>query len=110
MIKVIISYKAKKVVKIEISGHAAYAASGHDIVCAGVSSLVFSTLIYLEKHKLVQMKTLERANHIQAVFDTETEISKHLLQALIEGIQLIQHEYPQRIKIMENGGDTYVKI
>ena len=35
-------------VKIEMEGHALYAEHGEDIICAGVSTAVYSTILTLE--------------------------------------------------------------
>lgn len=96
MIKVNITGKNDK---IEIRGHALYDDYGKDIVCAGVSSVIITSvnailtfnknyLIYSNKEDLFTIEVLEHNN-----------IVDNLLLNMINMLEEIEKNYPKNIKI-----------
>lgn len=57
MVKANFYYQKDKIVKVEVSGHANFDQVGKDIVCAGVSAIIFGTLNALDN--LVSQKEIK---------------------------------------------------
>ncbi len=93
MIKVIISNK-----KIEISGHAGYEDLGKDIVCASVSSIVYTTInaIFNFSEDLIKVSDKEVVT-INIINKTkELDI---LINNMITLLKALEIKYPKNIKI-----------
>ena len=84
---------------IEIRGHALYDDYGKDIVCAGVSSVVITSvnailtfnknyLIYSNKEDLFTIKVLEH-----------NDIVDNILLNMVNMLEEIENNYPKNIKI-----------
>ena len=85
--------------KIESRGHALYDDYGKDIVCAGVSSVVITSvnailtfnknyLIYSNKEDLFTIKVLEH-----------NDIVDNILLNMVNMLEEIENNYPKNIKI-----------
>lgn len=77
-------------------GHAGYASSGEDIVCAGVSALVLNTVNAIEAFTQEQFeaKTDRDSGLIDITFRSPTgHDGKLLLDAMVLGLQDIQDKY-----------------
>lgn len=99
MIRVTVKYQANTITYLEVEGHANFAESGNDIVCAGVSSLLLSNLMYAEKYQLGTFVTNQEDGHvIVEVIKSEITLN-HLLEAIVEGIRLMKEQYPKYIKM-----------
>jgi len=96
---------------IEVSGHAGFAESGKDIVCAGVSSIVFSYLksvrilvgnepICIEDSKKGYLKIIvdEKSSH-------RLKKIKLLYKSMLIGLKEIEKKYPDYVRIY-NGGNN----
>lgn len=96
---------------IEVSGHAGYADPGKDIVCAGVSSLVFCYLKSIRvlcgiepeleensKTGYVKITTYEKATN-------KLKKNKLLYKSLLLGLKEIEKKYPDYVRI--NKGVTH---
>lgn len=82
---------------IEVSGHARYAPYGADIVCAGVSSIVFM-LSFLGK-----IKEIEKGRTVVCLNNDET--GRVALKAFKKTIEIISEKYPNTIcSQMQKGG------
>ena len=85
--------------KIELKGHALFDDYGKDIVCAGVSSVVTTTInailtfnkdyIYYSNEN--DLFTIEVKNH--------NEIVDNLINNMIDMLENIEEDYPNNIKI-----------
>lgn len=85
------------------SGHAGYAESGQDIVCAAVSALVINTMNSIEKFTSDTFEYQEDESKGQIDFRIVSGLSKEsglLLNSLFLGLQGIQEDY----------GRQYIKI
>ena len=52
MILITYQYHNDKIINVKVSGHAYFANYGNDIVCAGISAILFGTLNALDKQLL----------------------------------------------------------
>lgn len=88
------------VCRLELQGHADYAASGEDIVCAGVSSIIFSLLGWLENHP-EEMENADTDVSSGAVFIycdcSEKALTAFELVAI--GLEQIALRYPDHVAI-----------
>ncbi len=85
---------------ISIKGHANADIKGKDIVCAGVSSLVCTTINSLEgfNKKEITYKNDELEINIKHKVNNE---DKTRIDMLILGLRLISKKYPKHIKLKE---------
>ncbi len=85
--------------KIEILGHAMYDDFGKDIVCAGVSSIVITTInaILSFDNEYITYKSLKDKFVIEV--KEHNEIVDNLLVNMVCMLQDIENDYPKNIKI-----------
>ena len=85
--------------KIEILGHAMYDDFGKDIVCAGVSSIVITTInaILSFNNEYITYKS-DKDKFVIEVKE-HNEIVDNLLVNMICMLQDIENDYPKNIKI-----------
>jgi len=97
MIKVTIYKNHEKVyIGFDCIGHAGYANSGQDIICAGVSVLVINTINSIENltKNLAIADSVEKTGMIQFRFQNTCDNSgKLLIDAMILGLEGIQQNY-----------------
>ena len=83
----------------ELSGHAGYADSGQDIVCAGVSALSIAAANGLEHFLPVAPKVQEAEGHLTCelvgLSEQDLEKAQWILQTMMLGIEQIQTTYGQ---------------
>ena len=105
MIKVSI-YKNEKnqLIGFQCSGHAGYAQSGSDIICAAVSALVITTMNSIDTFTsdTFDYKEDEEKGFVDfKIISTLSERSELLLGSLILGLQGIEQQYGKKfIKIV----------
>lgn len=82
-----------------IEGHANYAPSGYDIVCAAVSTLVATTLTsaygIIEENEVNQEKGIVDVTY-QSPLEREDKV---LLIAFKKGLQIIHEQYPRSLEV-----------
>ncbi len=86
-----------------VLGHAGYADSGYDIICASVSVLTINTVNSIEKFTQddITANVDENSGLLSMTFgDTVSSESKLLVDAMILGLE----------DIVESYGNTYIKI
>lgn len=91
----------KSAYKIRASGHAGYGKIGHDIVCAGVSSLVYalSTGLIDVLHKN-EVDTENVSIEYSATWKPEDDIwVRKLINAVENGLHWIADQYPDNLKM-----------
>lgn len=101
MIKIIYKKKEAQIYYLDISGHANFGVSGKDIVCAGVSSLVYAGLNSLNNIKDFKINIKEDG---RCTIECLKDISSHdtiVLEVLLNGFKNIQESYPSNLKIIE---------
>lgn len=82
-----------------VSGHAEYADNGYDIVCAGVSVLVFTCINSLEKLLGFKMNTGvdEESGLISCIFEEDlSEKAALLVDSMLIGLRDIEKDYGNR--------------
>ena len=84
---------------ITIQGHSGYAASGSDIVCAGVSAL-FQTMIKATLD-LTDDKIIYNVNpgFSDVVYNTLSEKAKILKESFLIGISMMAQAYPDYVRL-----------
>lgn len=100
MINVNIKKENNIITELKISGHAKYDEYGKDIVCAGVSSTLVTSVnacltfdkesIYYEEKNNFYLKNIKK-----------DEITNKLLENLINMLKSIESDYKENIKIKE---------
>jgi hypothetical protein len=106
MITITIFQDQERVTGFRCVGHAGYAASGRDIICAGVSALVINTVNSIEAltDAQYQLDTDETSGLIdftlqgQADHDHDTAL---LLKSMILGLQGIQTDYGDEYLVLD---------
>lgn len=96
MIKVI---KNKNI--ITISGHANSAEYGKDIVCASVSSIIYTTINALKRINPTSIEVEDNRDMIINIL-SEDEISKILIDNMFELLKSIESDYPKNLNVKES--------
>lgn len=81
---------------LEVKGHAGFAESGQDLICAGVSSIVTGGFNAFNKDD-IEIVTLE-SGYAKVILKEQSESLK-VLDVIIIQLQTIQESYPKYIKI-----------
>lgn len=85
--------------KIELIGHALFDDYGKDIVCAGVSSVVTTTInaILTFDENYVSYQNLKDKFEINII--SHNEIVDNLINNMLDMLKNIEEDYPNNIKI-----------
>lgn len=101
MVTVKVCTKADNITSIEVSGHAASAEAGEDLVCAGVSSISVGALNALDElctnKCLLEMKEA----HIYIEVKTDDETVQTILHTLYIQLKTMNMSYKEYIEIMK---------
>ncbi len=87
---------------IEASGHAGFARKGKDIVCAAISSLMFTTMNSMESilNKVVISEGTDISGNLEfTVKDYRDRDVQLLFESLSLGLNDIQEQYPKNLKL-----------
>lgn len=101
MIIIEITSKNNEIVSIEMNGHSGYAESGKDIVCAGVSSLVYAALNSfdsIEEDRIIVNDGMLKLNL------RGKKVSDHdriVLEVMLNGFSMIAAQYKKNVKIIK---------
>lgn len=92
---------------LDVSGHANYAEHGKDIVCAGISALVFALASYLD---MFGLEELRQEQHGKITLRTSLYRGSNIfhmqlgaIKCAYEGIRLIAHDYPEFVELKTIG-------
>ncbi len=88
----------KKVYKI--SGHACYDLPGKDIVCASVSSVVYTTINAIMNIKEDAIEYIDDTDIIIKII-THTKVVDKLLKNMLDILIDLSEQYPENIKIVK---------
>ena len=99
MVKVIITNKNNEIDKIEVQGHAMYDDYGKDIVCAGISSTVVTTVNAILTFNKDYISYESKENNFLIKVNYHIEIVNNLLNNMINMLHDIENDYPNNIKI-----------
>ena len=101
MIKVKIIKESNLISKIEIKGHSLYAAHGHDIVCAGVSTMVVTTVNAIIRYQEMSISYDQDEGYVLLVVNDHDRVIDLLLENLVSLLKELEVQYPKNIKINE---------
>ena len=95
-----------EIIKFSLEGHAGYAKSGNDIVCAAVSAITNMIIIGFEKLNI--MPNYEKNNDGYLSFELSENLSEeqndkiqYLLECMTEEFMDIQKNYVKYVKVNE---------
>lgn len=101
MIQIVVKNNNNKVTEVNIKGHAMYDDFGKDIVCAGVSSILTTTVdaILLFDENAI---TVDKGKDFVLSIKKFDKITTTLVQNMISLFQELEETYPENIKIKED--------
>ncbi len=90
--------------EISVKGHAGFKNSGSDIVCASVSSIIYtsingilnidkSAIKYIDNEKLLKIEILRKSTVVDILLDN-----------MVGLLEEIENQYPENVKIIKKGG------
>ena len=83
-----------------VTGHSRTAEHGYDIVCAGVSSLVQTTLLGLIKQLKHPVEYNVDSGDVRVVLtDSPNDLTEAVLRTMLLGLTEIERLYPKAVKI-----------
>ena len=94
----------REVERFSCTGHAGYAASGEDIVCASISVLVINTINSIETFTSTAFicEAEEESGDIDFRFTEEISSDASLLiESMILGLKEIQNDYGKKFLILD---------
>ncbi len=83
---------------VTIKGHAGFAEHGSDIVCASVSSIIYTTVNAMFSFDKSSVAFEDNKNMIITILK-ETDINNKLLNNMIDLLKELEIKYPKNIKI-----------
>ena len=86
--------------EIKISGHANYAVSGSDIVCAGVTALAQTLIKSIEDLTDDKIEYERSPGRVDIKYGNLSEKSRALVDSFFIGICMIADEFPEYVRIM----------
>ena len=105
MTDITFTFQEKSLIGIEAKGHSGYSEKGSDIVCASISTLMY-TLIYgltgIEEIPSVMAEINDKENLIRASWLKKfTSKTKILTRAIEKSFRQLALKYPDYVKISE---------
>ena len=97
MIEIIIHLDKEIVTSFLIRGHACYDVKGKDLVCAGVSAIVFGAI-----NNLKNVAKYVKVDKDQISFETSKEIPYHdqiVLETLMISLKMMNENYPRNVSM-----------
>ncbi|MGX7393999.1 ribosomal-processing cysteine protease Prp [Carnobacterium mobile] len=88
-----------EIVSFKVEGHAGYAPSGRDVVCAAVSALVVGTINGIEVLTDATFDTTVSHGFTSVEIKEPTAYSNILLNSMLLSLEGIQEEYPDNVVI-----------
>ncbi len=85
--------------KIIIKGHALYDDYGKDIVCAGVSSILTTTINATIRFNPQAISYQKRTDEFELWIKSNDKITKTLIENMISLYKELEETYPKNIKI-----------
>lgn len=93
---------------MEISGHAKYAEYGKDIICAGVSALVETAILGLEKIACLEPKIVKKSGYVSIIIPEDSledslQKANIILETIYLGLEDMSKSYPDNIRTEKLG-------
>ena len=101
MIIIEITSKNNEIVSIEMNGHSGYAENGKDIVCAGVSSLVYAAINSFDS---IEEQRISIDDGMLKLNLRGKKVSDHdqiVLKVMLNGFSMIAGQYKKNVKIIK---------
>lgn len=88
---------------ITISGHAYSGEPGFDLVCAGVSAIVFGTLnaLSLKSKPMPEVKVNEKDNALVEIKNIKDRKSQEILEIMLIQLSSVEESYKEYISIID---------
>ena len=86
---------------IKITGHADFDDSGKDIVCASVSSIVYTTINGICNIDKDAISFIDTSSLLEIKILKKEEIINVLINSMIELLSDLEKQYPKNIKIIK---------
>ena len=83
---------------IKVTGHACYAKKGNDIVCAGVSAIIFGAIKWF-KPQDIKLEQNKKDNSIKLTLKKCSKENMMLLDLIVKQLKPITTKYNKYIKI-----------
>lgn len=102
MVKVNFYYQTNNIVRAVVEGHANFDYYGKDIVCAGVSAIVFGSLNALDNLvSQAEIKIDQTDNKIDITVLKPTNNNQMILKTMLWQLKTISEQYAKNITIKE---------
>ena len=105
MIRIVLTKSDMRIAKIEVSGHSGYAATGSDVVCSAVSSVLWATTNGLESVLGIKLDISEGDGYVSYEIPDLDSDTKKKADVLIESMRLffleLKGEYSEFIEVTE---------
>ncbi len=85
--------------KIVISGHANYAETGKDIVCASVSSVIYTTVNGIKNINENSIKFTDTNDVMTIDVISKDSVTIKLIDNMLELLKDLERQYPQKISL-----------
>lgn len=93
----------KAIAGFQVSGHARTAPHGQDIVCAGVSSLVQSAIMGIERHLGRDIDLSQESGTLMMKLNGQPDsLTGAILETMLLGLTEIAKLYPKSVRITEH--------
>ena len=99
MIKIEVNYYNNQVNEIIINGHSNYDVSGHDIVCASVSSIAITTSNAILRLDNSALKYQESDGYLKIEFKKHDEYTDTLILNMLDLLKELELKYKKYINI-----------
>ena len=103
MIRITLIQKENELEQIKLKGHAMYDEYGKDIVCAGVSSILTTTVNAILKFSKEAITFEDQNDEFVLTINQKDEITKKLIANMVELFYELEDSYPKNITIRKRG-------
>jgi len=86
---------------ITITGHAGYAEAGKDIVCASVSSIVYTSVNGIMNIDKDAIKFTDNNDKLEIKIINKSKVINILINSMIDLLNDLESQYPDNIKIVK---------
>ena len=90
--------------EVKFIGHAMYDDYGKDIVCAGVSTLLTTTVNAILKFDSSAVEVVNDKDVILKI-KKKDDITQKLIENMIEELYELEEQYPQNIRVKEDNNE-----
>lgn len=97
----------RRIVAFAVTGHSGYAARGNDIVCAGVSAVVQTTVLGLQRVLGINCSGSQTDGELHCALPTDlppgsVESADILLRTMLAGLTALAEAYADYVRILDS--------